>query len=399
MFKIEWTKKHTTVLVYTCVTILLAIPLLLAIVFPGPVLGFLGGLLDAISPIFIGFAVAYLLFPICDFFEKKVFRFISKKKPHPRLQRIAAVAVTLLAVTAFIVFFVWMLVPQIQASYHNLEATFDTYLNKASDYLESLRASLGEGEKPLFDSAALLDYIGELIDRLFEQIGNFAARAVEYSSKFVNTLSKIVVSLIFTVYILLEKDALAAHIGSIATMLLPKRKKAFLDKWVAFTDKSFGGFISGKLLDAIIITLLNFIVFGLAGIPYYPLVSLICGITDLIPYFGPFIGAVPCAFIILIADPIKVLWFAVLTLVIQQVDGNLIGPKILGEKVGVDSLLIVIAITVSGGLWGLLGMFIGVPLFAVIYQAVKEFVEHRLRKKNLTVETAAYYDRKEETAE
>lgn len=399
MFKIEWTKKHTTVLVYTCVTILLAIPLLLAIVFPGPVLGFLGGLFDALSPVFIGFAVAYLLFPICDFFEKKAFRFISKKKPRPRLQRIAAIAVTLLAVTAFIVFFVWMLVPQIQASYHNLEATFDTYLSKATGYLESLTASLGEGEKPLFDSAALLDYIGELIDKLFEQIGNFAARAVEYSSKFVNTLSKIVVSLIFTVYILLEKNALAARIGSLAATLLPKRKKAFLGKWVSFADKSFGGFISGKLLDAIIITLLNFIVFGLAGIPYYPLVSLICGITDLIPYFGPFIGAVPCAFIILIADPIKVLWFAALTLVIQQIDGNLIGPKILGEKVGVDSLLIVIAITVSGGLWGLLGMFIGVPLFAVIYQAVKEFVEHRLRKKNLTIETAAYYDRKEETAE
>ena len=121
--------------------------------------------------------------------------------------------------------------------------------------------------------------------------------------------------------------------------------------------------------------------------------------TDVIPYFGPFIGAVPCAFIILIADPIKMIWFIVLTLVIQQCDGNIIGPKILGEKVGVDSLMIVVAITVSGGLWGLLGMFIGVPLFAVLRQAVKEIVESRLQKKHLPVETAAYYDvRKEETA-
>lgn len=398
MFKIEWTKKHTTILVYTCVTILLAIPLFLAVVFPGPVLGFAGGLLDALSPVFIGFAVAYLLFPICEFFEKKVFGFIEKKKPRPRLRRIAAVALTLLVVTAFIVFFVWMLVPQIQASYRNLEATFDTYLNKASDYLASLSDNI-EGEKPIFDSAALLDHIGELIDGLFEKIGNFGAHAVEYSSKFVSTLSKIVVSLIFTVYIMLEKNSLAARIGSAASTLLPKRKKAFLGKWIDFADKSFGGFISGKLLDAIIITLINFIVFGLAGIPYYPLVSLICGVTDVIPYFGPFIGAVPCAFIVLIADPIKAFWFIVLTLVIQQLDGNLIGPKILGEKIGVDSLLIIIAITISGGLWGLLGMFIGVPLFAVIYQAVKEFVEQRLRKRRLAVETAEYYDKKEETAE
>lgn len=162
-------------------------------------------------------------------------------------------------------------------------------------------------------------------------------------------------------------------------------------KWASFTHRSFGGFISGKILDAIIITLLNFIVFGLCRIPYYPLIALITGITDIIPYFGPFIGAIPCAFIILIADPIKVIWFVVLTLVIQQLDGNIIGPKILGEKVGVDSLLIIVAITVTGGLWGLFGMFVGVPIFAVFYQIVKEFIEYLLIKKRKPRETAAYY--------
>ncbi len=400
MLKFEWTKEHTVALIYTCVTILLAIPLVLVILFPGILGGALGGLVDALSPVLIGFAVAYLLFPVCDFFEKKVCGFIEKKKPRPRLRRIAAVVLTLLAAIVFLVFFVWMLVPQIKASYLNLEATFDTYLEKASVYLGEVTAKYTEpGAEPVFDSAALLDTVGGWIDSLFDQVGNFMSSAVSYSSKLLNTIWRIIFSLIFMVVFLVEKDAIGARLNSIASTLLTRRGKAFCDKWVRYTDESFGGFISGKILDAVIITLINFIVFGLAGIPYYPLVSLVCGVTDVIPYFGPFIGAVPCAFIILIADPIKMIWFIVLTLVIQQCDGNIIGPKILGEKVGVDSLMIVVAITVSGGLWGLVGMFIGVPLFAVLRQAVKELVESRLQKKHLPTETTAYMDKQREAAE
>ena len=400
MLKFEWTKEHTVALIYTCVTILLAIPLVLVILFPNILGGALGGLVDALSPVLIGFAVAYLLFPVCDFFEKKVCGFIEKKKPRPRLRRIAAVVLTLLAATAFLVFFVWMLVPQIKASYLNLEATFDTYLEKASVYLGEVTAKYTElGTEPVFDSAALLDTVGGWIDSLFDQVGNFMSSAVSYSSKLLNTIWRIIFSLIFMVVFLVEKDAIGARLNSIASTLLTRRGKAFCDKWVRYTDESFGGFISGKILDAVIITLINFIVFGLAGIPYYPLVSLVCGVTDVIPYFGPFIGAVPCAFIILIADPIKMIWFIVLTLVIQQCDGNIIGPKILGETVGVDSLMIVVAITVSGRLWGLVGMFIGVPLFAVLRQAVKELVESRLQKKHLPTETTAYMDKQREAAE
>ncbi len=400
MLKFEWTKEHTVALIYTCVTILLAIPLVLVILFPGILGGALGGLVDALSPVLIGFAVAYLLFPVCDFFEKKVCGFIEKKKPRPRLRRIAAVVLTLLAAIVFLVFFIWMLVPQIKASYLNLEATFDTYLEKASVYLGEVTAKYTEpGTEPVFDSAALLDTVGGWIDSLFDQVGNFMSSAVSYSSKLLNTIWRIIFSLIFMVVFLVEKDAIGARLNSIASTLLTRRGKAFCDKWVRYTDESFGGFISGKILDAVIITLINFIVFGLAGIPYYPLVSLVCGVTDVIPYFGPFIGAVPCAFIILIADPIKMIWFIVLTLVIQQCDGNIIGPKILGEKVGVDSLMIVVAITVSGGLWGLVGMFIGVPLFAVLRQAVKELVESRLQKKHLPTETTAYMDKQREAAE
>ena len=171
MLKFEWTKEHTVALIYTCVTILLAIPLVLVILFPDILGGALGGLVDALSPVLIGFAVAYLLFPVCNFFEKKVCGFIEKKKPRPRLRRIAAVVLTLLAATAFLVFFVWMLVPQIKASYLNLEATFDTYLKKASVYLGEVTAKYTEpGTEPVFDSAALLDTVGGWIDSLISRV-------------------------------------------------------------------------------------------------------------------------------------------------------------------------------------------------------------------------------------
>lgn len=399
MLKFEWTKEHSVALLYTCATILLAIPLVLLILFPGILGGFISGLIGTLSPVLIGFAVAYLLFPICNFFEKKVCGFVEMKQPRPRLRRIVSVALTLLAVTLFLIFFIWMLVPQIKTSYQNLVSTFDTYLDKAETYLDSLTVKYTEpGAEPIFDSASLIDAVGNFVDALFDRIGNFTARALEYSTKLMDILWRSIFSLIFTVIFLIEKDAIGARIRSIAATLLTRRSIAFCGKWVRYADESFGGFISGKLLDAVIITLINFIAFGIARIPYYPLVSLICGVTDIIPYFGPFIGAIPCAFIILIADPVKMIWFVVLTLVIQQCDGNIIGPKILGEKVGVNSLMIVVAITISSGLWGLVGMFIGVPLFAVLRQAIKELVESRLRKKHLPIETVAYSDSKTEEA-
>lgn len=398
MFQIHWTRQHTTLLIYTCVTILAAMLILLITIFPGRLAGFIGGLLSAISPVFIGFATAYLLYPICMFFDRKVLKFMDKSKPRPRLRRIFALLLTALLIAALLTLFVSMIVPQIKSSYIDLESKFDGYLAAASQWIDNMFSnfSMGntDGQNPLaglLSIDAIFDQFGKLIDSSFDLIGDFMNTAVAYSSKFFTTISKVVVSILFAAYFLIEKEMIFDKINGFARTFLSEHTNRFLRKWIAFTDNSFGGFISGKILDAIIITILNFIVFGLCDIPYYPLIALITGVTDIIPYFGPFIGAVPCAFIILIAEPIKVIWFIALTLVIQQLDGNIIGPKILGEKVGIDSLLIIVAITVTGGLWGLFGMFVGVPIFAVLYQIVKEFIEYRLIRKRKPRETAAYY--------
>ena len=156
------------------------------------------------------------------------------------------------------------------------------------------------------------------------------------------------------------------------------------------SNYTFGKFLSGKILDSLIIGIMTFIILYVCKMPYALLVSVIVGITNIIPFFGPFIGAVPSFIIILFVDPVKALWFLLIVFVIQQIDGNIIGPKILGDSIGISAFWILFAILVAGKFLGIVGMVIGVPLFAVVYSIIKEIVEERLRKKGLKVQTEDY---------
>ena len=182
----------------------------------------------------------------------------------------------------------------------------------------------------------------------------------------------------------------------------PKTVENFL-KLVRYTDDRFGGFLTGKILDSAIIGVLSFIVFSIAGIPYTLLVSVIVGVTNVIPFFGPFIGAIPCGILVLLVNPFKAFVFAILILAIQQADGNIIGPKILGDRTGLDSFAVITAILVSAGLFGVAGMILGVPVFATVLGLLKSFLNRRLEEKNLPLEVSAYRGKtvelKEETTE
>ena len=404
MPKFEWTKKHTTILIYTCVTMLCAIAIVFAILFPQVIFGAVGGVCSALSPVFFGFIIAYLLHPVCDFFDGKVFhRIVKKNRKAKKAVHVLSVACAFLSAVAVIALFIGILVPQVVNSYLLLETKLSGYVAAASEFINNTVASLRESDEygllsTLLGSGDFTAGLGSFTSSIVGFVGNVADKMLEYSTMALSLVSKIVISIIFAVYFLLEKETLFSLAAKLADMLFPIRFNNGVRYWLSYTDGVFSSFITGKLVNALLITLINFIVFGLCGIPYYPLVALITGITDMIPYFGPFIGAVPCAFIILIADPVKVIWFIALVLVIQQIDGNIVGPKILGEKVGVDSLLIIVAITVGGSLFGIAGMFVSVPVFTVLYHAVNVFLESKLRKKNLPADAAAYEKSSKEAA-
>ena len=390
MFKFSWTKQHTTALVYTCVVALASILLLFLLITPGGWLRFLQRLLRAMSPLFFGFALAYLLDAPCAAIE----RLLSKgnaKKARPKLLRALSIALTFPIVTAVLVLFVGMIVPQIRTSYRDLEAKAGIYLDEVTRFASSFLTEHIRPESGIaFSREEILTFVSNAIDKSFDYFSEVAKSVVTLSSRMITLVADIFVSLLFSVFFLYDKERILARISSLSATFLPSRVYGGTKKWLRITDEIFGGFLVGKAVDSLLIAVINFVVFGLFGIPYYPLIALINGVTNMIPYFGPFIGAVPSTVLILIADPGKAVWFVVLTVVIQQIDGNLIGPHILGDKLGIDSLCIVLAITIFSELFGLFGLFLGVPIFAVLYRIVKEAAEARLLQKGRPAKTEAY---------
>ena len=205
-----------------------------------------------------------------------------------------------------------------------------------------------------------------------------------------NFLLDLLVGIIASVYLLATKERCAANARRLVCGLFSRTNAGWVLRAVKKVDEIFSGFVRGKLLDSLIIGILCFICCSIFGFPYTPLVSVIVGVTNVIPFFGPFLGATPSIFLILLVSPIQAVYFALFVLALQQLDGNVIGPLILGDKTGISSLWVIIAILVGGSFFGVAGMFFGVPVCACILSAVNFIVETRLRRRDLPVETEAY---------
>ena len=207
-----------------------------------------------------------------------------------------------------------------------------------------------------------------------------------------SSIWNIILGIIISVYLLMDKEKFFALGKKVVTSLLNEKHTTIVLDLANRTNLTFGRFIGGKIVDSAIIGVLTFIILAIFKMPYVLLISVIIGVTNIIPFFGPFIGAIPSAIIILFVSPIQALWFLVIILVIQQVDGNIIGPKILGDSIGISAFWILFSILVAGKLFGLVGMIIGVPMFALIYSVIKDIIEARLRYKGLPTETEKYLD-------
>ena len=210
-----------------------------------------------------------------------------------------------------------------------------------------------------------------------------------------NGLLNIVLGVFFAIYTLSSKEKLIAQFKKSIRAFTSENNYNSILEFGNFTNKTFGAYLLGKVLDSLVVGVVIFIVFVIFKIPYAPLLSVLIAITNVIPVIGPFIGAIPGVLIIFIVDPSKVLWFIIINVVIQQIDGNIIVPKILGETTGLSSLWVLFSITIMGGIWGLFGMFISVPIFAIIYMLIKLFVEKRLRSKEHPIATSDYYPENE----
>lgn len=388
--KIDWNKKYNTIAVYTFIVAASIILFYLGISQIGAVTSYIDKIFIILQPFIIGFAIAYLLGFLLKVYERNLKKIKTYRNLKLKYQRIISLILTYLTAILLIVLFLQFVLPQLIESIVGLVNNIPTYisnLNKVSNYLfkkfDVKKEQMDIINEKLKD---LIDTIINIGTNLLPVIGNIIA-------SFASSIWNIAIGAIVSIYLLIDKENMCAGVKKVVYAILPKKGA---EKVILITHKSnetFGKFLSGKILDSAIIGILAYIVLKICNMPYTLLISVVIGITNIIPFFGPFIGAIPSFIIILFVSPTKALIFLILIFIIQQIDGNIIGPKILGDSIGISAFWILFAILVAGEFMGLVGMIIGVPVFAIIYSVIKEDVEYKLKNKDLPTETKDYMNK------
>ena len=356
---------------------------------------------DAIStltgilmPFIYGAVIAYLLKPVCNTIEAFLRRFIPEKMKG--LINALSVTFTILFGLLLIYALCMMIIPQLITSVTTLYYTAQANITKFmywANHLEFIEKN--EQIMELLNSAyaALNTNLDTWIkNTLLPSMQNILSGAALGVLNVVVVLKNLIIGIIVAVYMLASRKRFVQQGKMVLYSVVKPRWASLITEEVKYADRMFGGFINGKILDSAIIGLLCYIGCLIFKFPSALLVSVIIGVTNVIPFFGPFIGAIPATLLILIQNPIKALWFVLFVLVLQQVDGNIIGPKILGNTTGLSSFWVLFAILLFGGLWGFVGMIIGVPLFAVIYDVIKKLVFHGLNRNDESGMVNLYHD-------
>ena len=383
--KINWDKKYTTIAIYAFIVICFSIVFANIISKLDAFTGKMSQIMAVFQPFIIGFIIAYLINFILKFYEDRVFKkFIKGSKKSLR-----GVAVILSYLTASLIFYVFIqfVVPQLVESITGLVNDIPRYLYDMKVILEQ---TLNETDISPEYMTFINDKLTEITNWVLQLVTNLLPIIGGIVMAFASSVWNIILGIIISVYLLVDKEKFFALGKKVVVALFNDKHANIILNLANRTNLTFGKFIGGKIIDSAIIGVLTFIILTIFKMPYSLLISVIIGITNIIPFFGPFIGAIPSAIIILFISPIKAVWFGVIILVIQQIDGNIIGPKILGDSIGISAFWILFAILVAGKLFGLVGMIIGVPMFALIYSIVKDVIEIRLSKKGLPTDTTEY---------
>ena len=351
---------------------------------------------NVFSPLVVGVVFAYLMNPLMNFMDRHLLPVLLKRnmkeKKAKKLSRtvslIFAVVVSLLFVYAFCA----LLLPQLYYSIRGIVENFSSYYIRVETWVMNFLA-----ENPTIQMYAA-DAFENLYDMLMNFVSNSVLPNIESILTGVTSSIKIVVGGAFdlliglcaAIYMLASRDLFLAQSKKIVVALCKEKTADSILRLGRRIHKVFSGFIIGKILDSLIIGLLCYIGMLLLKLPHPALIATVVGVTNVIPFFGPFIGAIPSIFLILLVNPLQAVYFALFILALQQLDGNVIGPRILGDTIGISGFWVLVSITVAGGLFGFAGMLLGVPVFAVLYMLVTEFINFTLKNKGKTTETVVY---------
>ena len=383
----------------TALTVLLLLVAAVFVVMRWSLVAALGAkIANILAPVIYGAVFAYLLNPVYNRVQAAVMKMtekiITQEEGRKRLGGFLGTLASLFLLVAVVVGLISMLIPQLINSISGVMETLPASINNLEIWLEKVLADNPDLEQQVMQHyGAAADYLQNwltnvVVPNIYRIIGSVSSGVVLV----VRAVFDILIGLIVMVYLLNMKEKLLAQAKMIIYGLFPLKIANKVIEEGRYVHQVFGGFIIGKLLDSLIIGLICFVLLGFANMPYVLLVSVIVGVTNVIPFFGPFIGAIPSAFLILLSDPMKCLYFLIFILLLQQFDGNILGPKILGDSTGLSSFWVLFSILLFGGLMGFVGMIIAVPTFAVIYRLVTEFTTWKLGKKALS-DSLDSYDR------
>ena len=358
--------------------------------------GVFGKVLDVLKPILYGLLIAFLLNPIVKQTDKILIPILKRKmKNEARAEKVSRTAGILLALIIMVLLIsglVNMLIPELYKSIRDLVFTLPRQINLLVNQIGDIQADESNTGVMMrtFIKQATSTFQDWLSNNLFTRVNEVMGRLTNGLIDFVSEIFNALIGVIVSIYVLYSKETFGRQCKKMTYALLsPSHANVVLH----ITQKSndiFGGFLIGKIIDSAIIGVLCFIGLSFLNMPYTMLVSVIVGVTNVIPFFGPYIGAIPSAILILLADPLKGLYFIIFVIALQQFDGNVLGPKILGNSTGLSSFWVVFSILIAGGLFGIPGMLFGVPTFAVIYYIVNMLVNSILKKKELPTDTECY---------
>lgn len=353
-------------------------------------------ILAVLKPIIYGMVIAYLLNPLVRWVEQKMIRFLEKRFPKFKkkeaFSRGCGIFLAIVLLLVVIVELLNMMIPQLYVSIRDMIFNVPSQMNtfvKAFNKMHSSNTTVGMMLENVMEEATTFVQTWmrtDLMDKVNEWMTQLTAGVVLMVKEIFNFIIGIIVS----IYILFSKEKFAKQSKKVIYAIFKPDDANLILHLAGKSNEIFGGFIIGKIIDSAIIGVLCFIGLSIMDMPYTLLVSVVVGVTNVIPFFGPYIGAIPSVILILLADPIKGLYFLIFILILQQFDGNILGPKILGNSTGLSSFWVVFSILIGGGLFGIPGMILGVPTFAVIYYIVNMLVNNRLKRKKLPTDTSEY---------
>lgn len=358
----------------------------------------IGKILKSAESIIIGLALAYLLMPVKEFIEKPIYKFLIsknvKEEKAKNLAKTVGIAGAIIFLFVVIGILIMSLGPALFTSIVGLIDAMPTYVDSFVKWISD--SGLADTEVAIF--------IGNLINSATAELKNWARDEIlplaqQYIAQITSgvlslakTLLNFLIGIIAMTYVMAIQEDLIGQSKKIIYAIFPAKKGNIIIDTIRKSNKIFGGFVIGKIIDSAIIGVIAYIGCLLMKMPSALLVAFIIGVTNVIPFFGPFIGAIPSIALVLIQSPIHALYLAIFILILQQVDGNIIGPKILGESTGLSAFWILTSISIAGGLFGFFGMLLGVPVFAVIYYIIQQIIIYRMKTKELSADTDEYVE-------